>query len=1060
MRKREKGQTIIIAMVVLGILLILGVVFLGVIDKSGKTAYNMGNRSAANDLAEAGVRYAHSQLLSSPLGADWRGTLTSLGAGNATLDPDVYYLRPPAQIAGGAGLPFTPGSPQIDLGGPDGLGSYFRVQYANGRSLVRVRYAPSDANIFSNSPVGPLRRPGLARNYIIIESIGREGLVNESDPTTLSTGTPIQYQNFNQDVDFRTALGQMKQAETKFPFTQITRAFASIGIIETARFITNKYNLSRAADIGIPAELTAIYNNAPVAASLVYQLGGPQQLYNVGPVPTPAGGIEGGGSVFSNASLVVHGMMTLDLNKYMGDQFDVAGSIKGDIANPNQGVINGVPYVYNGGQLDIVLRDITANGTWAAAQQTVLTEAGVQSLDSQNPGFNTVEGTFRDGNANPDQIGNPRGVGLKGVPSIEVTDPDTGENRYVVMTADSGVQSGNGNDGKYGHGAGVFVANLGDVQGPTDEAGRQNVGTQESLTYDWLNPNNGQIGSGWQGYLYTPPGAVYNGLNDGFTIQLDSASGRWHYIDGTDTGSTFNRYRIGIGTDGNRHIVNSFTPVNTATPTVPININGTLGLTDYDKGPVFNGVLYFQGNVRVRGIIPTDVQLTLVSNATIYIDGSITKGVTANGLQTTENFTIGQLITRPSKSMMMLMAKDYVAVNTTQFVGPAPNQTIEAVDDVPNSNGFNPIRIRTGGSLLLNYEFVRDPNGPVALPNNPSTTRPFEYDYVEAGTPAVKLATNMIVAHTMDDGPQGATFFQWDINLGGPGQSPYFFLSNDTTAAFIPGVSPLQEYGLGSDGDQTYPKFEQTAFGLIDPTTATLSIDNQQMISNNFTGKYSLFTEGINQLMARQVSIGGAATNDYIVGRMALAPHDIRIEAAIYAEEGSFFVIPGPWFNPNPNDRRDFYNLGLDIYAAATTKAEKDAIRLENYGASQTMPFYGEPLDVRIVISGAVSENMPPPASVQSEWLKKWGWIPQDQGATGLLIPAAHVPAGYTAASGAIVPNLIISYDLALATARSGGFVTDNSPASLLRVDNFGHPLPPMPRLPVSPTLAYFGEVH
>ena len=1052
MRNRERGQTIIIAMVVLGVLLILGIVFLGIIDRSAKSTHNLGNRSAANDLSEAGIRYAHSQLLSSQLGADWRGvpTVLSVPGVNATPDPDVYYLRPMATLSDGVTpLPIVPGGSQIDLGGPDGLGPFFRVNYLNGRSLIRVRYAPSDANIFSNSPVGPLRRPGLARNYIIIEAVGREGLVNAKDPTTQNAGNAIQYRNFNQEVDFRAALGMMKQGELKYPFSQVNRAFVSIGIIETAKFITNKYNVSRAADIGIPAELGAMYPDGtgiqqPVAQNLPSVFGSTQALYNLGPVPASAGQIEGGGSVYSNASVVLHGNIKMNLNKFLGDQFDVAGVVKADA----------------GAQLEIVLRDIVPNGTtWAPAASTML---GNTQLDSQSPSFTTVLGTFRDGNANPDLSGNPRGVGSKGVPSMEVTDAETGENRYVLMTADSGFESGNGNSGLFAHGSGVFVSNPSDLQGATDEVGRAASGSEDSLVYDWLNQNNGQKHSGWKGYLYVPVGAVYVGSNDGFYIQRNSKApaeeAHWRYINGADTNSSFIRYRVGLGTDGYRHIVNSFTPANLSTPATPINVNGALSATDYDKGPVFNGVIYFQGNARVRGIIPTDVQITLVSNATIYIEGNITKGVTANGLQPGEGYSVGQLIHRPSKSMMMLMAKDYVTVNTTQFVAPSPNQEVEPVNDTPNSNGYNPIRVRTGGSLVMDFDFVRDPNGPAATANNPSTTRPYEFDYVEAGSPANKIPSNLIVAHTMDDGPAPATFFQWDVNTGGPDPSPYFFLAaNNTASSYIPGLTPTQtipEYGLGTELDQRYPKFEQRSFTLIDPTTSTMSADGQRIIANGPTGKYSVFAEGVNELMTRQVSIGGAATNDYILGRMALAPHDIRIEAAIYAEEGSFFVIPGPWFNPNPNDRRDTY------LASAATKPERDAIRFENFGAWDTMPFYGEPLDMRIVISGAVSENMPPPASIQAEWLKKWGWIPDDFAATGHLLPKQHVPAGYTASSGGVVPNLTITYDPALATARSNGFVNDNSANTLIRVDSYGRPLPPLPRLPVSPVLAYFGEVH
>jgi len=72
----QRGQTIIVALIVLGLLLILGLVFLGIINNSIQGSARQQTRSVANDLAEAGVRYAHSQLLRSPEGADWRGATT------------------------------------------------------------------------------------------------------------------------------------------------------------------------------------------------------------------------------------------------------------------------------------------------------------------------------------------------------------------------------------------------------------------------------------------------------------------------------------------------------------------------------------------------------------------------------------------------------------------------------------------------------------------------------------------------------------------------------------------------------------------------------------------------------------------------------------------------------------------------------------------------------------------------------------------------------------------------------------------------------------------------
>jgi hypothetical protein len=78
-----------------------------------------------------------------------------------------------------------------------------------------------------------------------------------------------------------------------------------------------------------------------------------------------------------------------------------------------------------------------------------------------------------------------------------------------------------------------------------------------------------------------------------------------------------------------------------------------------------------------------------------------------------------------------------------------------------------------------------------------------------------------------------------------------------------------------------------------------------------------------------------------------------------------------------------------------------------------------------------------------------------------VLIPSKHVPAGYDISpTGANrwVPNFSVAYDPVLGTGREYGFA-DTPGNPYVRADQFGRPLPPLPRLPVSPTLAYFGEV-
>jgi hypothetical protein len=405
-------------------------------------------------------------------------------------------------------------------------------------------------------------------------------------------------------------------------------------------------------------------------------------------------------------------------------------------------------------------------------------------------------------------------------------------------------------------------------------------------------------------------------------------------------------------------------------------------------------------------------------------------------------------------------------------------QQLEEVNEVSSSVEMNPLRVRTGGSINFITELLLDQDSGIAA--NPSTWLPQATNYLVAGSPTNREYPSLLMWHTMDDGSAPSTFINLDVNYG-IGAPPYLFDLSSTNAASpyfplgytapgytIPNRAPL--YGLGTESWQRYSKFEGAAFSLVSPDFTYVAANNTLTGTNiNLTGTYTLLPGSRNDFtIAQRTSVGGTPTNDWLISRAAIVPQDVRVEATIMAEQGSFFVIPGPWFNPNPNDRRDNYaNLG-------TNDAERQIARLERFGASPMVPFFGEPLDVKVSIIGSVTENLPPPISQQSEWLKKWGWIPRYHGATSELIPQQHVPNGFdVTGTDQYVPNLTITYDTALATGRNGGFVNTAGPVvdaqTLIRskgidVDGNGTPdifeaLPPLPRLPVSPTLAYFGEV-
>lgn len=999
--KRSRGQTLIAAMIVLGVMMIIGFVFLGIINRNIFQTSESRKRSQSYALAEAGIRYVHKQLLDSDEGADFRPVPT---LPISSRDPDLDYLRPDPDSDPSNG----------DQGGPDGLGGYTRVNYGNGRFVVRVRYGPSDAVLFSTAQNGPLRQPGRARNYIIIESVGRIGRVNANDPTT--------------------TLGRDNTETTKLV------AFASIGLIESTMYITGSDRTSNVAEIGSPRPFGVSYLGAPVDVPVIF--GGTMDLPNYGGVGSGTAGL--GGSLYSNMDLVIHGPIITELNQPLGDNWLVAGLTVG--AND---------------EAHVQINRSFFSGTWQTDSAT-LTNAGAPSLDSRSNAFSTLMGLFRDGYDGNDPSGYWRNVGPKAGPSIVRQDPETNLTRYFQLTRNSGRVTAFGQEGSRGHGSGIYVNNTQDLQMRTDEDGRADAGSSESLLYDWFHPNNGQANSGWIGPYYIPRGAYVLMDADGFNIIRDGrATGperTWRTPDGADTGTSSIRFRVGT-VNGVPYIINSFTPganIGSATP-------------NFAAGRPFNGVLYFEGNVRIRGIIPTDVQMTVVSNATIYVEGSITKGVLRNLVTDPSGPPAATRLNRPSRSMLMLMAKDYVAINPTMFFGPIFGQSLEEVSEEANPVAWNPLRIRHGGSFDWRFELLWN-TASGSGPSLPNSWESMAEGYRDANATNSFRKSMVVLSHATDDGAAPWSFMSMQVNYGLA--NPDYFFEMVAPNAAAPYFQPQPYgaiYGLGSETWQRYPKFETTGFTLFDPATLSTQANGTVLRANaaGSYGDYMGLVGDMSDILMRHNQLGAGATNDYLLARAVVLPFDVRIEASMFAEQGSFVVIPGNWFNPNPNDTREAFELrvtafqGLGMtHAQAVARAIQE--RRENYGSGPEMPFHQEPLDVKIGIFGSISQNIPLPMSYQGEWLRKWGWIPKQTGYMydiasdkPIYIPTLHNHPLFDVSSGAnYVPNLIVSYDPALGTASAFGFGGD-----YIRRDSYGRPLAPMPALPVSPVLSYFGEV-
>lgn len=1068
-RSRQRGQTLIIAILVLGVLLILGVAFAAIISRNITETGRASRRTVASDLAQAGVKFAHNQLMNSAMGADWRPEVTPpVGiAANFTKDPDANYLREATFFQVEIDPVNRPGFTVTDLGGPDYLGAFSRVSFDRGRALVRIRYAPSAYDQFS-SATGALRDAGKARGHLVIESVGRSGTLDDQgrvDPNQLLS-TSVQITGFADGNALRDTLGAIKAADSTVQNTRKMIAFASVGFLESMYYITDIYNTHSPAPIGFPTAGVAglftdqsgvgnVYEGFPVAVGRVFG-SNTSGLANIDVTNARWDTLPGGGSIYSNTALEVHGANQIFLNRALGEQINSVGGIQS--ANSSAAIQFNI-YSLNLNPAPQWREWALANGDPINSPQTL----NATLLNSRNPQFTTMFGVLQDGRTGDDQSGYNRETKPKLAPSITATNPQSGLNRYVQLTQSTGMANPNGTLwGEFGHGEGVYVDSneRGNRRGSDASKG---FDPQKSLPNDWLNPNNA-ASQGWQGPYYIPNAPHVQLLPDGFEIRRDTRSANPFWRDGTgvSSGSTYCRYWV--RRVGNQNwIVDSV-----ANPGFdPLTGDFTTA------GRMFNGVMMFAGDVRVRGVIPTDQQISLVSMGTIYIEGSITKGIV-------DPWT-NALLTRPSTSMIGLLAKDYVTVNTTMFFGPKVGESPKPKSTNPLPNTPNPLELDASSDIVMSTELLLNPIG-----NDPSVWQPYATGYASADGNGL-LSSNIVMAVSADD--NGPSFLGMDVTataFNNASITSNFLFQTTLLGAVTNGAAgtyptpvplTIPEYGLADPTVNAYPKFESWAMPVFDPAGAwnayTPVQRRLQSQPANATGNYDLAMQSPTDFRMFLNPIGSQPSKNVLVARTAITPADVRIEAVIYAQNGSFFVIPGQWFNTNPDDLRsafeanytpgdnsdDLNTTALD-YGGNPNLLTAQQRRYERYGVSPEVPFYAEPLAVRISIVGSVSENMPAPMAMQAEWLKKWGWMPRRLGGTGRALPAQHVPGGVLAPGQLTVPNLNLSYDPVLATAAVPVNATVTAPLQAVRLDADGRMLPPIPRLPVSPTLAYFGDIN
>ena len=884
----QRGQTLIVAVVVLFVMMFMGALFVAIIGRNLENAARSGRVTDAQYFAEAGIQYADQQLTFSEEGADWRPVPANLPPDQCR-DPDYQWLRPYAPTESTTLNPC--GTPAA---GPSG--GYSRVLFENGRALIRVSYNPRpyDAN---DPESGPLSR------FIKIESIGRVGRIDPNDPTMLTAA----------------ATGLRREMV----------AYKAIGITDYLRFITNRDNRANVVvELGVPEGIVGHdANGNPIPVRLIW------------------GSNTSGAPIRVNGNLRWHGEVELTLNPQAGDRVEVAG--------------------------DIFLAP--------RAQVTVNNNA---LLPSNSPTFNTYGGVVRDGRTGVGVDGGPRLATRLEPPLIDLTDPATNVNRYWSMTRNSGALVGGRNSGLFGFGRGIYINNRADVLREPGLFGGPTVRSEFLRLIDSRN---------WQGPYYVPPGAIIRLNPFGFTIQL--TRGRWRAPNGANTNAVT--------------MVCTYLPDGRLSQDLldPSLNKAAVGLPFVTP---FSGVIYAEGNIRIRGIIPQGKQLTVVSGGNIFIEGNLMKPRLPNGLP-------------DNTSAIALLAKENIVVNTTLFIDPELGT---------EAGGWNeqdaPLNFPSWHRAMLptqRQSFVF--SSAVSLNNYFSNTWPH--------------GLKLLVRHAAIQNEQTSIFLHvnYPVNdTNGNGvldEDLYRFPGGVLDALGLPTVYVVNASGVNYEHLGLELQRNLSPFNTNPPTHPTNP--RSDYVLNTAPGAENSLTFEVNS------GWGNAPANEYHLSRVAVVPMDIEIAALMYAQEGSFVVLPGEWFNTDP---RDTFPIG------SSPSSVDQNLRRQRHGVlSPVYPFYAQPLDIRIVIRGAIAENLPWAIQDQGEWLKKWGWIPPQYGNSGIPIPPWHLrdprnparnlPMGY---------NLIMEYDPVFTSA------------GVVRVDQYGRRLPPMPRLPVCPGLLYVGEMR
>ena len=621
-------------------------------------------------------------------------------------------------------------------------------------------------------------------------------------------------------------------------------------------------------------------------------------------------------------------------------------------------------------------------------------------------------------------------------PRMDAVDPDMNTNRYLILTRDSGkwfdADPPNGdwrNRGEFGWGwvdyGGIFVDNEADLQYQHD---------LEKLRLNWVGsynmpgadgrPDPGDTANWWDktGRYYAPPGVeiILHGespncpyleiIRDDVKTAQGGAKYYWQDMNGAPVpadGSALVRYSRPAGRCGR------------PAQDVDMEVQGARAYFPFPP----NGVIYAEGNVLIRGVMPPRrraeidppqspyfgdnlstlqrfdrsrrFDLQVVSGGTIYVEGDLLRAGSA------KLYPAGtaDVVTwdRDNSSRVALIARDSVCLNTTALHPRPTNLYLRDENGLVTEDSYNdsmpiyPVEEGYPPYLL----FQGDTDEEVNLDENASTyagrqaTVPprlaFLYTNVRLQVPSLISDTQrrdlrLIMGHSGwytpdvadEPGTQTAALQHEraavEVELTINGAVRHWQHDSATYTFKAEGHEPedgSSHWYLEPDRDNPFDANDYLEFlPLLTPAAAQQDLNDLGLTGLDMLRFSAWITPVWNEDVNDPKWIIRPRELGYVLGPLAITPPrgqdpmPVRVEAMVYAQNGSWFILPGPWFNEDPDEMP---TPDLDTMQ-----------KIQGWFNGRVVPAYHEPLNLQLIFYGAITENRPAPVGDVTDWTSKW----------------------------------------------------------------------------------------